>query len=252
MMGKKKHRLGWVPDVPDMRDHRYSLVLPPVLIPRQVDLRSSCPPIEDQGDLGSCTSFALVGALEFLELQTDKPFIDLSHLFVYYGERVLEGSVLSDSGAMLRDGIKTLARQGVCAEQLWPYNVKSFAKKPSPSAFKDAMKRQILSYKRITTLEDMRNCLARGFPFVFGFAVYESFESQEVAHGGIVPMPEMDEKQLGGHAVLAVGYDMDKDFFIVRNSWNKTWGDQGYFYMPTKYIADPNLCDDFWFISLME
>jgi C1A family cysteine protease len=208
--------------------------------------------VEDQGQLGSCTANALVGMLEYLEIAHKIPFADLSRLFVYYNERVIEHCVNEDSGAMLRDGIKTLVKQGVCLETHWPYKIAKFAMKPPTSCYREALNHQALSYQRILTIDEMRACLADGYPFVFGFSVYESFESQEVARTGIVPMPKSEEMQLGGHAVLAVGYSDAMKRFIVRNSWGMDWGIQGYFMMPYKYLADRNLSDDFWTVKAAE
>ena len=241
-------RYGWVPDIPDFRDKMYGAVRAiPATLPKHVDLRPNCSPVEDQGQLGSCTANALVGALEFLEVK-DKVarFINLSRLFVYYNERVIEGSVNSDAGAMLRDGIKTLAKQGVCSETNWPYNIANFTKKPPQGCYQEALKFQILTYARIVTVDEMRATLADGFPFVFGFSVYESFESSQVAKTGVVNLPEAGERQLGGHAVLGVGYDDANKRFTVRNSWGTGWGMKGYFTIPYAYLANRSLADDFW------
>ena len=97
----------------------------------------------------------------------------------------------------------------------------------------------------------MKGCLAAGYPFVFGFAVYESFESKEVAQSGVVPMPKPGERVLGGHAVMAVGYDDEQRNFIVRNSWGSGWGQDGYFLMPYHYLHDPNLASDFWTVRML-
>ena len=178
---------GWMPDLPDQRDYKFSAIYKiPAKLPGSVDLRSQCPPVEDQGNLGSCTANALAGALEFLELKDKADYTDLSRLFIYYNERVIEHTVTSDSGAMLRDGIKTLAKQGVCAEAKWPYAIARFTKKPSAACYKDASNHQITSYQRLLTVDEMRSCLADGYPFVFGFTVYESFESATVARTGTV------------------------------------------------------------------
>jgi C1A family cysteine protease len=245
---RQQSRYGWVPDIPDFRDHLFGAVRAiPAALPNHVDLRPTCSPIEDQGQLGSCTANALVGALEYLE-KKDKiqRFVNLSRLFVYYNERVIEGSVNSDAGAMLRDGIKTLAKQGVCSETNWPYNIANFTKKPPKGCYQEAQKYQILSYARIITLDEMRATLAEGFPFVFGFSVYESFETPQVAKSGVVNLPEAGERQLGGHAVLAVGYDDANQRFTVRNSWGTGWGMKGYFTLPYAYLANRGLSDDFW------
>ncbi|MBS0433264.1 MAG: C1 family peptidase [Proteobacteria bacterium] len=238
---------GWIPDLPDQRDHLYAAVHgKPAKLPAKVDLRAKCPPVEDQGQLGSCTANALAGTLEFLELKQKQPLVDLSRLFIYYNERVIEHSVKQDSGAMLRDGIKTLAKQGVCAETLWPYVIQRFAKRPSAACYQQAKRHTISNYQRLSTTDDMRACLAGGYPFVFGFTVYESFESAAVAKTGSVPMPKKSERVLGGHAVCAVGYDDKSRRFLLRNSWGAGWGKRGYFTMPYAYLADRNLSDDFW------
>jgi C1A family cysteine protease len=244
-----KHGYGWVPDLPDQRDFKYTVVYRiPAKLPKSIDLRPICPPVEDQGQLGSCTANALAGALEFLEVKDKVPYTDLSRLFIYYNERVIEHSVRSDSGAMLRDGIKTLAKQGVCSEKRWPYIISRFRVKPTSTCYKQALNHRITSYQRLLTLDEMRSCLAEGFPFVFGFTVYESFETQQVAQTGVVPMPQPTERSVGGHAVLAVGYSDDDKRFIVRNSWGTGWGMQGYFSMPYDYLSNSSLSNDFWTI----
>jgi C1A family cysteine protease len=243
------YRYGWVPDLPDHRDLLYGAIRPlqPVL-PVHVDLTDTCSEVENQGNLGSCTGNALAGALEFLENKNKIQFTDLSRLFIYYNERAIEGTTESDSGAMLRDGIKTLKNHGVCSEKKWPYVVSKFRLKPTSACYKEALNHQITSYHRIINLDEMRLCLAEGYPFVFGFTVYESFESSEVAKTGVVNMPGLNERALGGHAVLAVGYDDETKRFNVRNSWGTGWGKKGYFTIPYEYLADRNLADDFWTI----
>ncbi|MDE1920892.1 MAG: C1 family peptidase [Candidatus Omnitrophica bacterium] len=237
---------GWVPDRPDHRDYLYSAIAPKIKLPSRVDLRSEDSPIENQGRLGSCTANALAGNLQFLEEINGKSYKDLSRLFIYYNERSIEGTVGYDSGAMIRDGIKSLAKYGVCPESAWPYDISQFTRKPATACYKEALKRRIVSYHRLATLSEMLNCLADGFPFVFGFSVYESFESPKVAQTGIVPMPKRSEKVLGGHAVMAAGYDQKQKRFIVRNSWGTQWGQAGYFTMPYAYLE--TLADDFWTI----
>lgn len=240
---------GWLPDLPDHRDLLYSAVAPKVArLPKKVNLQAKCSPIEDQGQIGSCTANSLAGALEFLEKKDDARFVDLSRLFVYYNERVIEGTVDQDSGAFIRDGIKSLAKQGVCPEQDWPYVISRFKKKPSASCYRTAKKHRIISYHRINTVDEMRACLADGSPFVFGFTVYESFESAAVAKSGVVNLPAAKETVVGGHAVMGAGYNDSKKRFLIRNSWGTDWGKKGYFTMPYAYLADRNLSDDFWTI----
>jgi C1A family cysteine protease len=132
----KSTRYGWVPDVPDQRDYLLSAVLRvPAKLPPLVDLRPLCSKVEDQEQLGSCTANALAGGLEFLERKDKIAFEDFSRLFIYYNERAVEHTIQSDSGAMIRDGIKTLAKQGVCSEKKWPYVVSKFRLKPIPACY---------------------------------------------------------------------------------------------------------------------
>ena len=242
----KKHTYGWIPDVPDHRDFTYQTIKPRLQLPLKVDLRPLCSLVEDQGQLGSCTANALAGNLEFLDNEADKAYDDISRLFIYYNERVLMGTPDYDSGATLRIGIKTLVNDGACAESLWPYKINQFSVKPLSRCYVQAKKHRISSYHRLENLDDMLVCLAEGYPFVFGFSVYESFESQQVAQTGIVPMPKPNETLLGGHAVTAVGYDQKSKYFIVRNSWGQQWGQEGYCLMPFDYMV--SLARDFWTI----
>jgi len=250
LISHKIQRFGWKPDLPDFRDHMYSAPhLTLAALPPQVDLRPQCPPVYDQGELGSCTGNAIAGAVHFdRRKQGLSPDFVPSRLFIYYNERVIEHSVSQDAGAMIRDGIKSISKAGVCPETPdWPYDITKFAQKPPAQAFSDALHHKAVSYQRlVNTLTQMKGCLASGYPFVFGFSVYESFESQTVAHTGVVPMPQPKEQMLGGHAVLAVGYDDAQQRFTVRNSWGPSWGMAGYFTIPYAYLTDSNLADDFW------
>ena len=250
--GKYLGHYGWMPDVPDHRDLVYAAARITTL-PPSVDLRPGCPPVYDQGQLGSCTANAIAAAIQFEQIRQKepKPFAP-SRLFIYYNERVMEHTVGQDAGAQIRDGMKSVNHIGACPETDWPYVITKFARKPPTRAFKDARLGKALSYQRVVqTLDQMKGCLASGLPIVLGISVYESFESQQVARSGIVPMPPISEKLLGGHAILAVGYNDAEQRFVMRNSWGTSWGMQGYFTIPYAYLTDSNLCDDLWMIQMV-
>lgn len=254
-MARKIKKYGWVPDLPDHRDHVYAAPRPVLAaLPAKVDLRKKCPPVLDQGQLGSCTANAISNAFRFcLARQDAKNVFQPSRLFIYFNERVMEGTVAEDCGAQIRDGIKSVVDLGVVSEKDWPYAVSKFATKPPSKLYKKALSYQALSYQRITpTLDQIKGCLASGFPFVFGFTVYEGFEAEAVARTGALKMPKPDEKCVGGHAVLAVGYDDKTKTVLVENSWSDKWGKKGFFTMPYAYITDTNLADDFWTIRIVE
>lgn len=255
MKSRKNSYYGWRPDLPDQRDLAYKAPKKIVAkLPEKIDLTHLCPAIYNQGSLGSCTANAIGAAFEFEQLKQDpaKAFMP-SRLFIYYNERVIEGSVKDDSGAQIRDGIKTVHRQGVCPESIWPYKMPAFSKKPPAKAYQTALKHQVLKYQRVKRdVSEMKACLADGYPFVFGFTAYESFEGDTVAKTGKLNMPTKDEKVMGGHAVMAVGYNEASKRFIIRNSWGADWGLKGYFTMPYNYLLNENLSDDFWTIRLVE
>lgn len=250
---------GWLPDIPDHRDLYYAAPPPPKGLPRSVDLRSKMPPVYDQGELGSCTANAIGAAVEFARRKQGEARFQPSRLFVYYGERVIEGTVDEDAGAQIRDGMKVVAKLGVCPENKkgtpanWPYVIARFKDKPPAASYAFARANQALVYRRVPqVLSQLKGCLASGFPFVFGFAVYEAFESEKVARTGVLQMPATSESMVGGHAVLAVGYDDASQRFLVRNSWGADWGMKGYFTMPYAYVSDDHLSDDLWTLRLME
>ena len=246
---------GWAPDLPDQRDHVYSAPRPVLTkLPTKKDLKSGCPPVYDQGQLGSCTANAIAAAIQFGQKKQALEIFAPSRLFIYYNEREMEGTVKSDAGAQIRDGIKSVNNIGFCAETGWPYDINKFADKPGPTCYADAQKYECVGYQRLdsSNLNQLKGCIAEGFPFVFGFTVYDSFESAEVAKTGVLNMPGPKEKVQGGHAVLAVGYDDTTQRFTVRNSWGKDWGMRGYFTIPYSYLTAANLADDFWTIRILK
>lgn len=240
-------RYHWVPDRLDTRDYRY---IPTNKSTKNiVDLRRDCSPIEDQGNLGSCTGQAIAGAIELLNKRNGK-HNDISRLFIYYYERELIGTVNYDSGAYIRDGIKVTNKKGAPLEKLWPYNIGQFKTKPVPAAINDAEKRKVTLYERVMDHQGCMNAITNGYPVTIGFYVYSSFESRQVSKFGIMPYPNTKrERLLGGHAVLLVGYDKTKQVYIARNSWGPQWGDKGYFYMPFQVIQNKGMSSDFWIIK---
>jgi C1A family cysteine protease len=245
---------GWIPDLPDHRDFFYSA--PTKLLralPERIDLRADCPPVYHQHRLNSCTANAIAAAIQFDKMKQKHPeILRPSRLFIYYNERVIERSIQSDSGAQIRNGIKSVAKRGVCHERLWPYHITRFRKKPGRRCYAEAARHPALSYHRVRrTLPDLKACLASGYPFIFGFTVYDSLHSKNVARTGRASMPLRHDKVRAGHAVLAVGYEEKQRRFIVRNSWGRRWGMEGYFTLPYDYLTNHHLSEDFWTIRVV-
>lgn len=265
-----RRRYGWRPDVPDHRDHVAAVTAPTTQrpLPRAcLYLPLKLPAPYDQTTLGSCTGNGIALLAAWRILRQGLPLIAFSRLFIYYCERVIEGTVAQDAGAEIRDGMKALAQYGVPPERLWPYKVKSFATKPPRSVYAEALKHRATGYARVPmTLDAIRSAVALdASPVVFGFSVYESFEGDEIARTGQMVRPLPSERLLGGHCTVIVGYDDDHDngpgcprgAFLVRNSWGSTWGINdpahpefaGHFWFPYDVFMSPGFADDLWVLS---
>jgi len=244
----KDRRCGWIPDHPDIRDTHYRAVAPTPI--DKIDLRPFMPPVYNQGNLGSCTANGVCALLQYMAMQTGVTFsrIAPSRLFVYFNTRSLEGTINEDAGGMIRDAVKAANRWGAPSEvPTWPYVEDHFTMRPSPAAYKEAERDQALAYKRVSNVIEIEHALASKLPVVFGTTLYDSFNKVEA--DGIVHMPATTEQPMGGHCMVIVGFDRAKQHFIVRNSWGKEWGKEGYCFFPYAYIGDRNLTDDMWVIS---
>lgn len=247
-----RRNLGWRPDVPDARDLHFKDRRRQLMrgigrkteYLRQVDLRSGCSRVEDQEALGSCTAQAVAGDLEFLM----KGRMEVSRLYIYYYERKMIGTIPYDSGAYIRDGIKVAAK-GFCREELWPYEISKYRRRPHRAARRDAELRRAGTYSRCDTLDDVKASLGMGLPVVFGFSVYDFALEADVAKTGFIRMPTTSDRLEGGHAVMAVGYDDDRQAILFRNSWGEGWGMKGYGWLPYGYFLTRDLTDDMWEID---
>lgn len=246
-------KFGWVRDFPDNRDLLYSIEKP-IQLPEFINLRDKCPPVFNQYQLGSCTANAVANAHLFCQMKQPGGLnITPSRLFIYYNAREVRGWEKYDSGSAIRDAVKMVSKKGTCSEDEWPYIVEKFTKKPNKLCYVKGKEYQVLKYYSVPqTLRGMQQCLATGFPIVFGFTIFENFMSDYVAKTGDALLPSNDEKSYGGHAVLCVGYDNDSKRFLVMNSWGSDWGKEGYFTLPYDYVLNPNLAADFWTIRFVE
>lgn len=237
-------------------------------LPAQVDLRPFMTPVENQASANSCTANAVVGGYEYIINRVGEP-ADLSRLFVYYNARLLGleyfgGDTVKDQGSSITLALKMLEDQGVCYESTWPYHVKSngqvqaINEEPDEEAYDEASQLLDLPHFQWETPEQipldlytMKHCLAEGYPFVFGLALFGSFD--QAGAKGRVPMPDLasdaGRESHGRHAMLCVGYKDAAQMFIVRNSWGEDWGDGGYCYIPYEYMTNPDLCFDCWKIK---
>ena len=254
------YRTGLIRDLPDERD--LVRVYGSEDIPSSdehpiVDLRKYVRKVYHQGNLGCCTANVICAAYE-LELKKEAEphgyhyyHFDPSRLFLYYNSRVYKGVVNSDNGASLRDTLKAINDSGVCREELWPYKIQYFKKKPSKTSYDDAKGKTITKYESLgQQIHQLRACLRKGFAFAFGYHVYRNFV---IKKDGLMPMPSAEDikafTKTGGHCGLCVGYNDNTGCFTILNSWGETFGDKGYFYMPYDFIAIPLHAFNFWKIE---
>lgn len=223
------------PSPVDQRDKNYTVKNIPVKI--ETDLREWDSSVEDQLTLGSCVSHALTSCFELMTKQdTPEKFVDLSRLFSYYHTRVLEDTVNKDDGVLhIRNALKAANHYGICKEELWPYVIENFAQQPWPHCYLDAAKRKVLSYQTIGSYVDILEHLTLSRPVMVGMSVFEGFMTVNDKNPTI-PMPSEYDYIVGGHAVAIVGYSLPKQHFIVKNSFGKEWGENGYCYMSFDYL----------------
>jgi hypothetical protein len=223
-----------------------------------IDLRSGCPPVRNQLHIGSCTAFASTALFDFVRRKNNLVKWTPSPLFTYYATRLADNTVEEDNGATVRNALKSTVRDGVAMERTWPYIPNKFTERPTQEAWDNAEKHQTLEYLVIDDFnkDAWLNCLNDGYPFIFGLNLYSSFfDPIFTMLGGFMQEPDRDnEKFVGGHCMMAVGYlknHNNKEYLIVQNSWGTNWGDSGFCYIPLSYIMS-NDSFDFWTIRTTE
>ena len=263
-------KLGWKRDLPDIRDYSMQSEKVGTILERSsafktavkasisdIDLRKWCSPIEDQDSLGSCTANAGVGLMEYYQKRAFGKYLNASRLFLYKTTRNLLGWN-GDTGAYLRTTMKAMVLFGMPPEQYWPYVISDFDNEPASFCYAFADNYKTILYYRLdppgssTTdvLKTIKWFLAAKFPSMFGFSVYSSIPGIG-DNTGDIPFPGPGDSLLGGHAVVAIGYDdkkmigKSKGALLIRNSWGTNWGESGYGWLPYDYV-ESGLAVDFW------
>lgn len=219
------------------------------------DLRKEMPEVYDQGSLGSCTGQGLAAIFDhawrkYLESKgLRKRWLSPSRLFVYYEERVREGTIDEDAGAQIRTGIDVLAEVGVCRESRWPYRIERWRSRPPEKAYGEAPMYGVLhGYKlALGDGKSVRVALTSGRPVVFGALLYSGM-GKITPRDTLLEMPRKGERPQGGHCMVIVGHDDAAKTYLVRNSWGWRWGDGGHFRMPYAYLND-RIAGDGWVVD---
>jgi C1A family cysteine protease len=194
--------------------------------------------VEDQGMLGSCAAEAITCAYELqVKYQYPDQFAELSRLFLYYNTRVLENTIAEDAGVFrMKNALISLKNQGICSEDLWPYDISKFAEQPSQAAYQDALRRKIKSYKLVPGVMEILENLNNNIPVVIGIEIFDRFLTINKSDP-VVKLPSIREESLGGHAMCVLGYSLEKAQFYVKNSFGTQWGDSGYCWIPFEYLT---------------
>jgi len=214
--------------------------------PISVDLRSFCPPVYSQGQLGTCTAHALTGLYGTLcNINNSDPNFLPSRLFLYFNEQIISGN----PGVHIHDGIASLKQNGVCSEYLWPYLEDAVKIKPPEDCYNLAKRHRVISAQNVNqNLNEIKKLLIQQIPFAFGFNVYDNFHESDFVTG-IMKMPTASSKIIGYHAIMCAGYNDDCQSLLCRNSWGSDWGMDGYFWMPYEFVLNPKHCHEFWQID---
>ena len=240
---RANYSLGCKPDPRDLRDIPMGLVLPEITPPISVDYTFAMSAVRNQGNEGTCVGFAtVVGVKEYQDKKEYKKTIKLSPRYLYSLCKKFDGAP-DEEGTYPRIAMKILLNYGTCPEKLWPY--KPFQKDaPKKDADKKAKIYRIKAYARIKSVIEMKRSLAINGPFIAGVRVFSNWFTKKVAKSGIISMPKPDDQLQGGHAICIVGYDDNKKIFKFKNSWSKSWADNGYGYLPYQYLS--KYCSDAW------
>ena len=258
------YRLGCSPSLPDTRNFAFMATHKPVALPPTMDYRADLPPCENQGQEGSCVSFAAGAAYRFARRRRHgwpRPAVwsdsihygaledfEISFAVQYWLARKLEGTTASDAGSSIADGVKVLHQYGACAWHNAPYVPGMYAVQPPTKAIINASHHEVAAYYQLDgSTAQLKQALAQGYLPIIGVVVYNSIFS--VGADGILPMPQPREAVAGGHALVVCGFLPDGRF-IVRNSWSTAYGSNGYIYVEEAYLNNPQLCFEVWAVSV--
>tara|TARA_B110000208_G_C11799546_1_gene441260 strand:- start:2051 stop:2863 length:813 start_codon:yes stop_codon:yes gene_type:complete len=242
---------GWIPDHPNYNDNTYDAPIKNLLINRKIDLRLNCPGICNRKNIGSSVAHAICYVYEYNIIKHDMNNIFIpSKLFLYFNQRLLKHTQEFDCGSSIRDGLSILDKIGICSEVVYPYDISLIYDKPSDEIYEEASHNKGIEYYKIKPIiTNIKTLLQDSIPIIFGFGIYSSFENQVSDNGFTIKIPQENEKFIGGSCGVCVGFNDEKQAFIIMNSKGVEWGDKGYFYMPYLYLTNNNLCSNFWIIK---
>lgn len=207
------------------------------------------PELVEQGNMDSCVPTCLSTIFYYNSFKQGNYLnFRISRLFLYYNARELYQEISDDNGARIIDCIKILKKIGSPPEMAHPYNEKFIYKKPNNLSFKLAKYCKLLGFKELQRNEIKKNLLLN-YPVICGIKVYDNFNNEKTIKTGKVLLPENNDEIIGGHSIIIVGYDDNKQKYTFINSWGKSWGNDGFGYIPYDYINNVDLADEFFILT---
>lgn len=210
--------------------------------------------IRDQGRRGTCVAQATTAAFENLNIREGKdPKIDFSEQFCYWSTKQDDGHPNSD-GSWAKVCFPSLAKRGICSEELWKYNPEDTGdpgQGPPPNGAIECAAKHKASFVELqpNNVKDIKEQLAKKRVVSFGVPVFDSWmRNAEVARTGKINMPIPNESPIGGHEMALIGYVDDTKRpgggdMILRNSWGTKWANESKYgagngSIPYRYIEE--------------
>ena len=225
-------------------------------LPAAVNMIARLRPVQNQGQRGTCVSFACTALNEDFEgrwLTEPGGAPDLSEQCLYRRCKEHDGEPQAE-GTRVAVAMGCLVRYGQATEACEAYNPNPPTNQPGPHGARCAAESPQHKLSGLLCLHersvpDIKGALADDRLVAFSIPVYASwYESAAVAQTGCLTMPLPGEQPEGGHALLFVGYQDDTTtpgggYFVFRNSWSAAWAPHcaykaGYGTLPYKYMAD--------------
>lgn len=210
-------------------------------LPKEFSLLDRLPPIwHEQGDINSCVGESLAFVLSYHLYVQKKEVKKFSSLYIYWHARYLKRLHLRDDGAYLLDGAIAVKRWKACSFDRFPLKHHLLFTQPPPEAYEEAYSLNFQAEHYVVHgLENLKQAVFAGFPLVIGFFMPSSFHKARTLKGEIViDLPSPHERVAGGHAVVVIGYSDFKEGFLCRNSWGRSWGDEGNFWLKYSFFTN--------------
>ena len=213
-------------------------------LPPRIDLSDNFPPAGNQGQQGSCTAWATAYALKSYQermeigwsLTTSDGHVDPNHVFspAFIYNQINGGE---NRGSRIDEALQLIVERGAATWATMPYNQDDYRTQPSSLAFQEAASFKAAEMKRANGTQAIKAALANRLPVVAGIFVYNSLYDL-IGTNSVYQIAGASCYGGGcGHAVTIVGYDDEKygGAFKIINSWGRSWGDDGYFWLPYQF-----------------